>query len=80
MTVAVRVVVPGLADAVNVIKALFDPDPLLNVNHVWLLDVVHAVFDTILNVFVLFAGAPIVKAVVETVKNAVLASCVTVII
>jgi hypothetical protein len=80
VTVAERVETVGLAVTVKVSELLPVPETGLMVSQVWLLDVVHAVFEDTSMETVLLAAAPMFAVVVDTPSVAIpdAACCVTV--
>jgi hypothetical protein len=78
--VADRAVLFGLLVAVRVMVALLEPGELLAISQLALLLTDHEVFDVMLKVAALPAEAAILNVVAETVKVAVAAAWVTIIV
>ena len=80
VTVAVLIAIVGFSCAEIVTTVLPVPVVLSKLNQFSLELASHVVFEVTLNIFVLFAGAAIVKAVADKSTTGVAAFCVTVII
>jgi hypothetical protein len=78
--IAVLVAAKVLAVAVKVITPLLKPLAVPTVNHAWLLATVQLVFEVMLKLAVLFAADATLKVVVDRLRLAVAASCVTIMV
>jgi hypothetical protein len=78
--VAVRAVVPGLADAVKVTVPLFEPDAGFNVNQASELAELHPVLEVIVNVALLLASALTFISEEEINRAGAVPDCVTLIV
>jgi hypothetical protein len=78
VTVAVRAVVPGFANAVKVTVPLFKPEAGFSVNQTSELATLHPVLEVIVNVAVLLAAALTFNVEEETNKAGAVPICVTV--